>query len=428
MQRMRWWPLPWPKSWARTAQPEDEKTEEDEEPKSLREQAVLFARDLAVAFLILAIVMGLLVAYTRVWPPMVVIESESMQHSDTESFVGVIDTGDLVLVQAVGGASDVVTYVEGRHSGHETYSNFGDVIIFHRPFASTSSTPIIHRAMVYVVNNSAGGADVPALLGRPAGVEWTGIWFGNNTAATTPLGLRSLTIKDVRSWDLQAGARKDITYDLSAVTIAGFLTKGDHNQMVDLWGAPVAVNRVVGKARGELPWFGLIKLTLAAGQTGCCPRGWGDPGAPANSWNALLVSLILIIMGPILADFGWDLWKSRRAKATGARKKSRLFPRRLSNNLRIFYGWLGLGAAPGSVYQIFLGLGSGPLGPIHLVFGIVLAPLAVYLLWGAFRGGYGSRPKASANDSTSPSGHPADGDAVKDETQTESAGPGAGGL
>src|SRR3990172_3971719 len=110
------WPLPWPRSWRDKTPPTDEAAEEEDEeekkPKSLREQAILFARDLLIAFIIVALVMAALFAYARVWPPMVVVDSASMQHSNTESSIGVIDTGDLVLVQAVGVAPDVVTYLD----------------------------------------------------------------------------------------------------------------------------------------------------------------------------------------------------------------------------------------------------------------------------------------------------------------------------
>src|SRR2546427_2104456 len=137
------WPLPWPKSWRGESPPKEEE-EREEQPPTLRQSSLLFARDLGVAFLIVAIVMGLLFAYTQVWPPMVVVESESMQHASTTSSVGVIDTGDLVLVQAVRAKSDLTTYVEARAMGYETYSNFGDVIIFHAPGRSLDQTPIIH--------------------------------------------------------------------------------------------------------------------------------------------------------------------------------------------------------------------------------------------------------------------------------------------
>src|SRR3972149_11098665 len=107
------------------------------EPEDGKRFAILLARDISFAVILVAIILGAVFAYTQVWPPMVVVESDSMQHSRTRSFVGVIDTGDLVLVQAVHQASDVVTYVEGRAPGNEAYSNFGDVIIFHRPDSST---------------------------------------------------------------------------------------------------------------------------------------------------------------------------------------------------------------------------------------------------------------------------------------------------
>ena len=324
---MRWpfrWPFPWPKGWRKEALLKVQEPEAEERPRSLRESAVLFARDLAVAFLVVAIFMGALFAYTQVWPPMVVVESNSMQHSDVESFVGVIDTGDLVLVQAVRQAADVVTYVEGRVTGHATYSNYGDVIIFHPPGASLSSTPIIHRAIAYVslhnTKNPSEGVDVPALAKLPAG-EWAGT-LTNGMLATQPYGLVRFTLRYVQSWHLGALAREDLTFEMGSVATNGFLTKGDHNPGADNWGQPVSVSRILGKARGEMPWFGLIKLTLAPGATGCCPAGWGDRRAPHNSWDALLVSLILLIAGPFVADFGWAYWKRYRKSKAAKREPS----------------------------------------------------------------------------------------------------------
>jgi signal peptidase len=327
------WPLPWPKAWRDKTPPEEPSEEEDEEekePKSLREQAILFARDLLVAFIIVALVMAALFAYTRVWPPMVVVESASMQHSNTESSIGVIDTGDLVLVQTVGVASDIVTYVDGTRPGgpnfgYATYSNYGDVIIFNAPGNPSDATPIIHRAMVYVVphdaSDSAAGMDVPGLVGRPAGDGWSGQTVGNLPAAE-PRQLKVLNLTGVQSWDGGSRSVRQISWTFPSSTTAGFLTKGDHNGNGDSWaGSPVPVARIVGKARGELPWFGLIKLTLSPSTTpqGCC-KGWGDPTAPRNSWDSLLVSLVLIIVGPFAADFGWSFYKDWRKKQRKAAK------------------------------------------------------------------------------------------------------------
>src|SRR5574342_1220092 len=196
------WPFPWPKAWREKAPPKDEEEadeEEEEKPKSLKQQALLFGRDVLLAFLVVAIVMGILFAYTRVWPPMVVVESDSMQHANAESSIGVIDTGDLVLVQTVGSPADIVTYLEARAIGYETYSNFGDVIVFNAPGYPLDATPIIHRAMVYVVPNASGmGFDVPALQGVPAGPSWTG-QSASGGAAMNATNLSSLTLLSVRS-------------------------------------------------------------------------------------------------------------------------------------------------------------------------------------------------------------------------------------
>src|SRR5439155_756042 len=89
--------------------------EEDEESEGLWKGLV---RDLLVAGIIVVIVLVGIYVYTGVWPPLVVVESQSMQHSGTESHFGVIDTGDMVFQQAAPNRADVVTYLEGRASGY----------------------------------------------------------------------------------------------------------------------------------------------------------------------------------------------------------------------------------------------------------------------------------------------------------------------
>jgi signal peptidase len=249
----------------------------------------VFLKTFFFSALILALIFISLFAYARVWPPMVVVESGSMAHSDVESALGVIDTGDFVLVQALGSPSDVRTYVESKPTGYQTYSGFGDVLVFR--VHSRIAGLFIHRAMVFVTPNSSGGVDVPSLVNRQSD-EWRGTYM-NGTAAATPVGLKHLTLLNVQSWDVPGGASRNITYDLSTAKVSGVLTKGDHNSAPDGWG-PIPVSQILGKARGEIPWFGLVKLTLFRGPTGCCD-GWGDSKAAKNSWDGLLVVSVTLI-------------------------------------------------------------------------------------------------------------------------------------
>ncbi|MEK6851972.1 MAG: hypothetical protein AABY30_05490, partial [Candidatus Thermoplasmatota archaeon] len=158
--------------------------------------------------------------------------------------------------------------------------------------------------------NATGGADVPGLARLPA-AAWSAL-ATNNSTGNFAQGILEFTLRDVEYMGLNLTFRPADELTIANVA-AGFLTKGDHNLNPDGHGA-VAVNRILGKARGELPWFGLLKLTLFPGRTGCCPDGWGDTRAPKNSWDALLVSLVLIIVGPFAADFGWSYYRGWRKK------------------------------------------------------------------------------------------------------------------
>lgn len=283
---------------------------EDKEEGGLR----AWLKDALVAVLIVLVFFASLFVYTRVWPPLVVIESSSMQHSDTSSSVGVIDTGDLVLVQATPARSDVVTWVEGRVSGHSTYGDYGDVIVFRKPGFLTTD-PVIHRAILFIEPNGTDAYDVKDLEAFPSS-EWEGrgrSWEPKET----PFGLRDVTIRGM-------GWRRDlvITFNLTRLALqpitareAGYITMGDNNAYATYnYNPPVSTGydqgwvvpqeNILGRARGELPWFGLLKLTLAP--TDACCRGWGDPQAPLNSWDSLLASLVILLALPFVVEgVGW---------------------------------------------------------------------------------------------------------------------------
>ena len=205
-------------------------------------------RDVIIALVIVIIIICSLYAYTRNWPPMVVIESNSMMHGK-DSEVGVIDQGDLVLVKAINGRSDVITYSEGIRKNYKKHGDYGDVIVYYKN-GLTHDTPVIHRAIVWVETNktNAGTFDVP---------EW-GIY--NKETISYDINAIHLHIKNYRPQG------------------SGFLTKGDNkatNPTIDqvshkdINGDPVKPVRpdwVIGRGRGELPWFGLIKLKLTGNE------------------------------------------------------------------------------------------------------------------------------------------------------------------
>lgn len=259
-----------------------------------------WVRDLAIATLIILVILAAIYAYTGVWPPLVVVESGSMQHSDSSSSIGVIDTGDLVFVQAAPTRADVITYVQGRATGYSTYGDYGDVIIF-RLFYRPQDTPIIHRAIMYVIPNGTSYANVPDLSQLPP-QDWVGFTAGGQETHV-PDHLQSVEIYDMGYRHL------NVTFvfaDLSAYMGRGpgYLTMGDHNAPeYDTQWFPIQSD-IIGHARGEIPWFGLIKLLVSPAPG--CAQGWGDPCAPANSWNDLALAMVFLVALPFIVEaVGW---------------------------------------------------------------------------------------------------------------------------
>jgi len=283
-----------------------------------------WARDIAVAVIIMVVILGGIWAYTQVWPPLVVVESSSMQHGHTSSAVGVIDTGDLVLVQTAPAPSDVVTYLEGRASGYTTYGDYGDVIIF-RIYARPGATPIIHRAIMYVTPNGTDAADVPDLAALPRS-QWQGV-DRLSRPTNSPYGLTSVWIREM-GYNHDLNITFDLAYFASKMSVepssrrgTGYITMGDNNAYdqcqtkdpcnpgpYDKGWFPIQSD-IIGHARGEIPWFGLIKLLLSPAPGGCC-QSWGDSGAPRNSWDSLAISLVFLIALPFIVEGGAWAWST----------------------------------------------------------------------------------------------------------------------
>lgn len=266
-----------------------------------------WARNVAVILIVLGVVLGGAFLYAGTWPPFVIAESPSMQHSETTSSIGTIDVGDVVFVQAAPLRVDIITYVQGRSARYSTYGDYGDVVIFRVPH-DLSAGPVAHRAIMYVIPNGTG-TDVPDLAGLPTN-EWQG--YRDGVPVSGARDLTSVTI-DQMGYDHDRAITFDLAHFLQAFPgRAGYVTMGDLNVYRDCTAQPVscvslydtswfpAQSDIMGVVRGEIPWIGLVKLLLLP--TATCAHGWADPCAPLNSWDDLAFSLAILFTLPIAIE------------------------------------------------------------------------------------------------------------------------------
>ncbi|HZY91295.1 MAG TPA: S26 family signal peptidase [Thermoplasmata archaeon] len=254
--------------------------------------SVYFEPLLAVA--IMAVLLAGLFAYTQNWPPMYVVESNSMQHGASDQ-LGLINTGDLVLAQKVS-ITDVTPYEVGLQTGYTTYGEFGDVVLYH-PNGDTSVAPIIHRALLYIEVDSDGTYSFPALAGQACGNATDAVY----SVSSTSTGCGAVHVSGTLTLYHVGWRSVLVSVDLASLgRMTGLLTMGDNNfdPTNSSIGDPdqpglstlVQPSWVVGVARGMLPWFGSLKL-LTDGRSG---------EVPSQSWEWMgltVVGLILVALG-----------------------------------------------------------------------------------------------------------------------------------
>jgi signal peptidase len=106
---------------------------------------LVYVQDVVSSVGAVLLVGALLFAVSGVWPPLVAIESGSMEPH--------IDTGDLVFVMEENRfAGDTARYGVVTAENGENYRKFerpGDVVVY-APDGNNQTTPIIHRAMFWV--------------------------------------------------------------------------------------------------------------------------------------------------------------------------------------------------------------------------------------------------------------------------------------
>ncbi len=265
-----------------------------------------------VALAIVAVLLASLFAYTSNWPPVYVIESNSMQHGSGDH-LGALNAGDVVLAQKAP-QSSIVTYVQGIRQGYSTYGESGDVLLYH-PNGNPSVTPIIHRAIIYLQYDAHTQAyNATGLAGLPCGTQAGAVYA---TPGTTGECETTELKGDLELFHL-GGRPTAIDISLNPSTglgaHSGYITLGDNmtsNTVVDQQGLAISSlvepDWVIGVARGMIPWFGALKLLLD-GNSALVPKA---------SWEFMG----LTIAGVILAAAGIHFLLRRRGVVSPQRRR-----------------------------------------------------------------------------------------------------------
>ncbi|HEV8361869.1 MAG TPA: S26 family signal peptidase [Candidatus Thermoplasmatota archaeon] len=285
-------------------------------------------KDVLVAVAIVVGVLGALFLYTGVWPPMVVVESGSMMHVPCGPAgvaaicdegvgygkFGTIDPGDMVFVKHAEKREEVATLAEAgaKDPNARNYGKPGDVVVYF-PNNQRGRTPIIHRAVAWVEASNVDDPDRCARTEDPGSrAVYSVFWQGRNQTFRANDGGITIEGLGLRGYK---------------PCWSGFITKGDNpvtNAAPDqaLGGAalprqPVQLSWIEGKAVGELPWFGLIKLALGNTLNYPCSPGFrpNDPAcddgravrvlnayAPGDLWAMLGICLAMIAIAPVAYD------------------------------------------------------------------------------------------------------------------------------
>ncbi|MDS0297249.1 S26 family signal peptidase [Halogeometricum sp. S1BR25-6] len=186
---------------------------------------LLFVRELLVSVSAVLVLGLLLFAIAGVWPPMVAVESGSMEPH--------MHRGDLVFITEPDRFSPdyaledtgVVTVDVGSGEGYQSFGGAGSVVVYDPP--SRVGSPIIHRAHFYVEEGEN--------------------WYDRANPEY-----------------VSADDCEELAY--CPAPHAGFITKGDANARYDQASRiaePVRAEWIQGIARLRVPFLGYVRLQLA---------------------------------------------------------------------------------------------------------------------------------------------------------------------
>ncbi len=193
------------------------------------------------------------------------VTSQSMQHDDHSSELGIIDTGDMVIVRDKS-MIDLQTYLEGRTTGFGTFGDYGSVIIYRGDYGSS----IIHRLLLQIeVKEDSSGkyASIPYLDAYPS-------WESADSPGTEldPDMLREdIILKDLGYRGLDVYINIEFILSKTDAGVSGYVTMGDNNTIIDqssFYGTDFVIaglvteDRIISVPVIEIPWVGCLKLSF----------------------------------------------------------------------------------------------------------------------------------------------------------------------
>ncbi|MFB6232681.1 MAG: S26 family signal peptidase, partial [Haloarculaceae archaeon] len=195
---------------------------------------LLFVRELLLSLTIVAVIGLVLFAVSGVWPPMVAVESKSMEpHISKYDLVFVTETGRFAPPDA--NQQGLVMAETGSRS-HESFGRRGSVIVYDVP--GTPGSPIIHRVRFRVEQGEN--------------------WFDE----ANPEAINAESCDELRHCPAE---------------YAGYVTKGDNNERYDQANGIAPIVKpgwVEGVAQARVPYLGRLRLALlGTASTGLQPSG-----------------------------------------------------------------------------------------------------------------------------------------------------------
>ncbi|MDR0777859.1 MAG: S26 family signal peptidase [Methanomassiliicoccaceae archaeon] len=261
-------------------------------------------RNIVIAATILVVLIAVgyagISAYSGTSPQFYTVESGSMMHTHDSSKIGVIDTGDMVIVRDPS-KMNITSYIEAHESGYTKFSDYGDVILYKDGTGRT----IIHRAILHIEYLGSNEWFVFGLK------EYTGEWscgpFNKNNYDNEPLSgtitFLNFGFKD-KTVDINLGDTRFTRAGGGEVDVGtkGYVAMGDANNP-NYDKVFVKEDMVVAIATHEIPWVGVVKLYVT---------GTNVDRIPPNSLPLLIGVMVGIIVTLVVIGLVYDRHQNRK--------------------------------------------------------------------------------------------------------------------